>query len=91
MSILEENGQEANRGPSCHCAEGRYEDKTGEIVPTGLRVHSCAFVKLKNSFIPQAAAYADLKVPDDRGGIRWSKFFSRKMSELVRGEAEAAD
>jgi hypothetical protein len=77
-------------GEKCSCAEAKYENKTGEIVPTGLHLHDCWYIKRRNSLIPSAAAYADLRVPDDRGGQRWTRAFSQHMKKLMR-EQEAAE
>ena len=85
MSI---NGHDGN----CDCREGRYENKTGEIVETlPVHVHSCAYIQLRNLLIPTAAAFADLKVPDDRGGRRWSRLFSKRMAELMREGIRGAE
>jgi hypothetical protein len=47
----------------CDCSEGKYKNKIGELVSTGLHRHCCEYIKLKNSLIPVAEAFADSMAP----------------------------
>jgi len=71
MDILPQNGE------NCTCAEGKFENKDGETVPTGLAAHDCEYVR------PQAESFANSKVPEDPGGRLWSRAFSRQMEKLM--------
>jgi hypothetical protein len=67
------------------CAEGRYENKTGAIVSTGLHRHSCEYIKRRNEMIGPAAAFADARVPaEQRGKQTWARLFSSQMARLMR-------
>jgi hypothetical protein len=79
MGILPQNGR------ACDCSEGKVEDATGQVVPTGLHSHSCAYVRLRNSLIPQAESFANSTVSlEERGGRLWARAFSQHMAKLMR-------
>ena len=80
------NGRDRNlipdNGETCDCAESKYKNKLGEIVPTGLHAHCCEYVKLKNSLIPAAEAFADRAVATDSKDRRWARFFGSRARQI---------
>jgi hypothetical protein len=81
-------------GNSCSCSEGKYTDKSGQVVPTNLNAHSCQYIALRNSLLPRAESFANSKVPEDPGGRLWSRAFNQRMKKLMEqanGNGEAGD
>jgi hypothetical protein len=71
---------------SCNCAEGKMQDASGAVVETmPVHVHDCEYIARRNSFIPAAQQFANIKAPpDQRGGHVWCTIFSKRMNELMR-------
>jgi hypothetical protein len=80
MSTLARNSETVD----CTCAEGLTVGKDGLPAPTNLRVHSCLYVRRRNSFLDRAAACADALFPEDRGGRPWSRCMTRELVRLLR-------
>lgn len=68
---------------NCTCAEGfSRQTDDGELIPTGLHVHDCAYIKRRNAALDEAEAIATRAANGKRHGRGWHKAFFDAVNEL---------
>jgi hypothetical protein len=78
---------------TCNCIETYSNTETvfdanGNEVPARLEPsphHDCTHIRERNSYIPDAEAFANARFDQKTDGYKWTRCFSTKMDELCAG------